>query len=121
MTKRFEKLSWVLDHEFGIEWSSTIEPDMDWDDAGTYAANMGGRLPTIQELLSLVKYDRTNPAIDTDLFPATKPNWYWTSTPRSGLEHEKFCVSFNGGCTMARDKVGLNSVRIVREIRKING
>jgi hypothetical protein len=37
------------------------------------------RLPTIAELLTLVDYERSNPAID----PAFKcePAWYWTSTP----------------------------------------
>jgi hypothetical protein len=39
-------------------------------------------LPTIRELLSLVDYGRTSPAID----PAFECDsaWYWTSTPYAG-------------------------------------
>ena len=44
------------------------------------------RLPTIQELATLVDRGRTNPAIDTRYFPQTISSNYWSSTthPNSG-------------------------------------
>jgi len=38
------------------------------------------RLPTIQELFTLVDYSRCNPAIDTTIFPNTEASSYWSST-----------------------------------------
>jgi len=39
------------------------------------------RMPTIEELFLLADRSRTNPAIDTALFPGCKSDWYWSSTP----------------------------------------
>jgi hypothetical protein len=41
------------------------------------------RLPTIRELLTLVDYERRDPAINTEFF-ACESGWYWTSTPWAG-------------------------------------
>jgi len=38
------------------------------------------RLPNDHELLSLVDRSRYRPAIDTEVFPNTENDWYWTNT-----------------------------------------
>lgn len=71
-----------------LEWHKATSPDrLNFKDAEAYckALTTGGhtdwRLPTIQELLSLVDYTRHDPAIDVAQFPDTKSNWYWSSSP----------------------------------------
>jgi hypothetical protein len=78
----------VLDRTTGLMWSRESVPGgtMKWAPAqeACKALKLGGqsdwRLPTIRELLTLVDYDRHDPAIDTDAFKC-ESNYYWTSTP----------------------------------------
>jgi hypothetical protein len=39
------------------------------------------RLPTVEELFLICDRSKHDPAIDTDFFPGTKSDWYWTGTP----------------------------------------
>ena len=55
------------------------------------------RLPTIQELLTLVDYTRSDPAIDKEYFPNCKPSWYRTSTPYAPLAGYSWIVYFGVG------------------------
>ncbi|MEO8466283.1 MAG: DUF1566 domain-containing protein [Gammaproteobacteria bacterium] len=86
--ERFERrgAGTLLDTTSGLEWTRQNVPgdSMNWEAAKEASAKLeldGGnwRLPTIKELLTLVDYERHDPAID----PAfeCKPNWYWTATP----------------------------------------
>jgi len=77
----------VTDNTTGLMWTryDVTTKRVNWADAkkATVAAKVGGyddwRLPTIQELLSLVDYSRSEPAIDP-IF-GCQPSWYWTGTP----------------------------------------
>lgn len=89
MSERFEIAGeTVIDKNTGLTWSRGNVPGgrMNWVKAkGACAAlSLGGfsdwRLPTITELLSLVDYERHEPAIDTEAFTCDS-DWYWTSTP----------------------------------------
>lgn len=71
-----------------LMWHRATSPDrLNFKDAEAYCKAMttsghtDWRLPTIQELLSLVDYTRHDPAIDVAQFPDTKSNWYWSSSP----------------------------------------
>jgi hypothetical protein len=78
----------VIDRTTGLMWSRENVPGgtMKWAAAAEAckALKLGGhsdwRLPTIRELLTLVDYERHDPAIDTDAFKC-ESNYYWTSTP----------------------------------------
>ena len=53
------------------------------EQALTYAAKQSGRgwrLPSIEELSSILDSTRTSPAIDIAAFPNTPSNYYWTSS-----------------------------------------
>jgi hypothetical protein len=44
------------------------------------AGHADWRLPTVEELFALADRTQKEPAIDTEAFPATKSDWYWSST-----------------------------------------
>lgn len=72
----------------------------------------GWRLPTITELLTLVDYERTNPA---SALPGIKADWYWTSTPRAASPGGcAWYVNFGSGYTGWNDHGALGLVRAVR-------
>jgi hypothetical protein len=75
------------------------------------------RLPTIQELLTLVDYSRSEPAIDTAKFPACKSTWYWTSTPVASSPDYAWVVYFdNGGADYGRRDSHSALARAVRSV-----
>ncbi len=83
------------------------------------------RLPTLDELQSIVDYGRVNPAIDTAFFINTPPaKWggvYWdsaatycSSSPVAGDPASAWCVDFFTGVLVF---IGRNSVSAVRLVR----
>jgi Protein of unknown function (DUF1566) len=79
----------VKDNVTGLVWQKvvTAQQAYSWVDAQAYCAGLtlagrGWRLPTRIELLSIVDFTRTSPAIDTKTFPGTPGGKYhWTSSP----------------------------------------
>ncbi|MDP2141330.1 MAG: DUF1566 domain-containing protein [Gammaproteobacteria bacterium] len=84
-----------------LEWSSTLLDGKDVTlaeaEAAVAALGEGWRLPTVKELFSLVDHGRHAPAIDTEKFPDTKSDWYWTGTPCSWNANARWVVYFGGG------------------------
>lgn len=78
---RFERLpdGWVKDHELGLDWGPSSATEMNYPKAEEYCKSVGGRMPTTEELFSLVDRTVHEPAINKQAFPDTKPSWYWTS------------------------------------------
>ncbi|MEX2964239.1 DUF1566 domain-containing protein [Microbulbifer sp. TYP-18] len=84
-----------------LEWSSTLLDGA----AVTYEAaenavtelGNGWRLPTLDELETLVDRSCYDPAIDTEKFPDTRNQAYWTSTPFAWNETAVWVVNFNHG------------------------
>ncbi len=54
------------------------------------------RAPTIQELLSIVDYDRSDPAVDTAFFKGPH-DWTWSSTEAKSLAGLAWFVYLDGG------------------------
>jgi hypothetical protein len=85
----------VLDKETGLVWQKDLNPNPlyphdNWRAAHHYCNNlvlggrMGWRLPTVQEMTSLIDPTQTNPALPsghpfTNVWPRSNP-WYWTAT-----------------------------------------
>jgi len=76
-----------LDNETKLYWQSRpTTKKFSWRDAIKYCRNLnyGGysdwRLPNIDELKSLVDYNRYNPAIATTLIDIKTDDWYWSSS-----------------------------------------
>jgi hypothetical protein len=78
--------SQVLDRETNLVWLADPLPKALAHKKAMDAAakcDVGGqvwRAPTIREQLSLVDYDRFNPAINTDFFRC-QSDWFWTASP----------------------------------------
>ena len=56
----------------------------------------GWRLPTVDELRSIVDPSRILPAIDTSFFPGTPSAVFWSSSPVAGLPSYGWGVTFAG-------------------------
>jgi len=99
---------------------STVSPQ-DWPTAlttarnSTFAGYTDWRLPTKQELESLVDSTCFSPAINDTVFPATVADWTWTSTTFFGDPAFAWVVGFNDGNSLAGNKSGNRyAVRLVR-------
>lgn len=103
-----------------LEWSDTLcdgkNVDYDTAEAACQALGAGWRLPTRMELESILDLSRHNPAVDTDRFPDTKSDWYWTSTPCAWSSSAAWVVHFGLG-TSSHDR--RNYYACVRAVRAL--
>lgn len=107
-----------------LDWHKASSPDrLNFKQAEAYckalttAGHTDWRLPTIQELLSLVDYTRHDPAIDTDKFPDTKSNFYWSSSPGASSPADyAWIVNFYYGHAVCGHRDGTAFVRAVRSV-----
>ena len=74
------------------------------------------RLPSKEELRSIVDYSRYNPSIDTDYFPNTVSSWFWSSSLYAGDSDAAWFVSFYGGYDYATFRSNSEYVRLVRSL-----
>lgn len=86
---------------------------MAWSEALSLASN-GWRLPTKDELASLISPTCKNPAINEKAFPGMELNklWYWSSTKSDG--DAAWNVGFWRGTVQACYSWFANAVRLVR-------
>jgi hypothetical protein len=95
----------VKDYKTNLVWQrGWSDKQYNWDDAGRYCFGLslggfasGWRLPSVAELESISDYSRQNPAIDTEAFPNTPSDRFWTSTPYAGYSGSAWYVHFAGG------------------------
>jgi hypothetical protein len=114
----------VKDLVTGLMWQQSASPiGYTWDDANAYCAGLtlaghcDWRLPTFIELLSLVDYSKTYPAIDSTHFPGTPPDYFWSATPAPGTNTPvtvAYFVNFNPGLTGTYDTTHVDYARCVR-------
>ena len=114
-SKRFELVmndEAVLDKETGLVWErSPRTQKMTWYTAifNSYTKEVGGRkgwrLPTVEELASLVDTTQSNPTL-----PAGHPflnvqlDWYWSATTDADSASRAWFVVFNDGDVLIFDK-----------------
>ena len=100
----------VLDKETGLVWEQS--PDSTtrtWSNAHTYCNDLavsnrkGWRLPTFQELSSLVDTSQTNPSIPiANPFGIVENNYYWSATGSTDAGNEAWALNFSDS-TSAED------------------
>ncbi|NOT83246.1 MAG: DUF1566 domain-containing protein [Methylococcaceae bacterium] len=86
----------------------------DFNAGGGFAGKTDWRLPNINELRSITEDCRSDPAINTLLFPETPSAKYWTSSPYVGLVTSAWVVDFGQGGDNFELKNKTNAVRLVR-------
>ena len=115
----------VTDTSSGLMWSKATLTEDEVDQAGAEAActglELGGhtdwRLPTVEELFALADRSRYNPAINTDAFPDTRSDWYWSSTSCAWSSVRAWVVLFSLGLSDGFHRgYDLAFVRAVRSV-----
>ena len=110
----------VTDSVTGLIWQDNETVERTWVEAISYCesltleGNIDWRLPNIKELLSIVDYSTSNPAISS-VFQNTiisYPFRYWSSTTHDGTEYAR-SVLFYYGYTVGHSKSLSNYVRCV--------
>ena len=74
------------------------------------------RLPTVKELESVLSMDKTDPSIDSNYFPNTRFEHYWSATP-SAYEDNAYAwiVQFYSGTSAPYPKAAGKYLRLVRD------
>jgi len=111
--KRFKELKdgWIKDSLTGLDWGQSSDKTMTFKQALAYCKKLGARLPTSQELMSLIDHSKRCPASELDM---KTDDWYWTGTSVAGYPVDAWCVIFGYGSVGGNDKDDDYYVRPVR-------
>ncbi|OQZ04975.1 MAG: hypothetical protein B6D34_00035 [Candidatus Brocadia sp. UTAMX1] len=118
-SKRFKVVldgAGVLDKETGLVWEKSPDTStIAWPYAVAYAynKNVGGRggwrLPTVEELRTLIEPTQSNPALPSGHpFIDVQSDLYWSSTTDVNLSSYANGVHFGDGNVSSLDKTGTN-------------
>lgn len=93
----------ITDNVTGLMWQKTDGGEMSFDSAIPYCQKLtlGGfndwRLPSAQELFSIISDDDSNPAIDSTFFTKTRAEYWWSSEVQVGDSKKVWVVNAGGG------------------------
>ena len=101
----------------GLEWQAEDDGiQRTCDEALEYANGLGNgwRLPTIEELISIIDFESCNPACK---IKNCRSSYYWSSSPYAYYSSYAWYVDFNDGYVGSYNKDGHNYARYVRNIK----
>jgi len=110
----------VTDLTTGFIWQQS-DIKKNWETANTYcegldhANHQDWRLPSIEELKTIVMSTKSTVMIDPIAFPDTKPSLYWSSTTFESNPSNAMIVDFSNGESYSEEKGFKNYVRCVRQ------
>lgn len=114
----------VVDKVNHIYWQDnqeSMESSEDWDDAVSYCSNLvldgmkEWRLPTFQELLSIVDFGRVHPAINK-AFEYTNDDTYWSATEFALTSARAWIIDFRTGESFYSYTSTNHTVRCVKDM-----
>lgn len=90
-----------------------------WDAAKQLTSTLAGhtdwRLPTLEELFSLVDYNRYSPALSPSLFPNTPDSFFWSASVNASNSSGAWSIHFADGYALVDLSIGnAFHVRLVR-------
>ncbi|MCI5157131.1 MAG: DUF1566 domain-containing protein [Candidatus Electrothrix sp. AUS1_2] len=97
-----------------LTWLDALQRPDAVNDAGGFAGYRDWRLPNINELVSLVEEQCSDPAINLNRFPNTPSSDVWSGSPHADLDNSSWCVSFSAGSFFAKPRRNNGTVRLVR-------
>ena len=89
--------------ERALEWRTDEPGKMSWRAAKTYCETLNSdvksiwRLPTVNELQTIIDRSKCRPSADKTIFPHIKPLYYWSFVSRVGDTDSAWSVSFFDG------------------------
>ena len=111
----------VTDNTTNLQWQDDVASvSKTWSQAITYCETLSldgrsdWRLPNKNELLSIVDYTKSNPAIDSTFVNIITSNSYWSSTTYSSHTNYAWSIDFYYGDTYGTYKGTSKYVRCVR-------
>ena len=110
----------VKDNATGLEWQDDVDSvSRNWEDAKAYCSNLpldggGWRLPTIEELETLVDDGLYAPSVTSEVFQHISSEFYWSSTVNVGYSSNAWSVDFDTGYS---EQYGKNFSYYVRCVR----
>jgi len=110
----------VTDIETKLIWQQGPAGEMNWNGAMSYCSGLSlagykdWRLPTLDELKTLVDSTQTPPMINHMFFPGTVSSFYWSSTTYAYSTNYAWGVYFNYGYDNNNNKLNSSYVRAVR-------
>lgn len=84
-----------------------------WADANALSS-AGWRLPTKNELLTIVEWGKTAPAINATIFPSTPSTAAWSASAYLGNSNWAWYINFGNGNDYANYKTNTLTARLVR-------
>ncbi len=94
----------------GLDCGLDDEIEQGWEAAVAYCQGLSWgeksdwRLPTVNELSSVINLGAHDPSVHAAFFPETPPAWHWSSSESATDETRAFYVSFEAGAAGHHDK-----------------
>ena len=79
-----------------------------------FAGHDDWRVPSAEELQSIIDRTRVEPSINSYAFPNTPSEWFWSSSAYAGGSSYSWIVDFGYGYVFSDARTIANAVRLVR-------
>jgi hypothetical protein len=117
---RVSKYGIIQDTHTSLVWQS-VPVAMSCLEAMEYAKTLelGGvdwRLPTIEELITLIDYSKHSPASQ---FPGMPPEWFWSSTAHAECPDDKWGVNFDYGVVTDNGNANIYTGHVLCVLKRI--